>query len=308
MRPLGDDLTSLFGSAENTALVVAPFIRSAALGRLLDDIDKAVETVVVTRWRPLDLLAGASDLAVLDVTEARSIPLLLRHDLHAKLFAADDRCLVGSANVTGMALGWHIPCNLELLVPIDRATPSIVSFEAELLAGAIKATREHQRRLGDLVERLSAKSNIVIPEIADDRSTPGLLPSNWAPRTMNPEEFYYAYVGDFGRISRTVRPMVCDELDQLGIVPGMDEPEFRMWVSAAIGQTPLVVRVTEHIDREGAMTEQDFERLLVDIGVDVANYSPREGLRVLQRWLTHFLPSEYQTTQAAIKLIKARDV
>ena len=305
---LGDDLTSLFRSAQSSALVVAPFIRSAALGQVLENIDDAVETVVVTRWRPADLLAGASDLAVFDLTESLSIPLFLRHDLHAKLFAADDKCLVGSANVTLSALGWRTPCNLELLVPVDRGSSDIVAFEAELRSGATRATRQHQSRLHDLVELLAAESSIVIPETADDGSTPGLLPPNWAPRTMNPEEFYYAYVGEFDKISRTARPMMYEELNQLGIAPGMQELEFRTWVAAAIGQTPLISGVTKHIDRTGSMSEQEFERLLVDIGVDTADYSARDGLQVLQRWLTHFLPAEYQTTQASIKLIRARDV
>lgn len=56
------------------------------------------------------------------------------------------------------------------------------------------------------------------------------------------------------------------------------------------------------------MTEAGLKQLLDDLGVDTRNYSAHEGLQVLQRWLTHFLPARYQTTQDSIKLIKAKRV
>jgi len=54
--------------------------------------------------------------------------LYIRQDLHAKFFAADDRCLVGSANVTSAALGWREPANLELLIPVKRTTAEVVAL------------------------------------------------------------------------------------------------------------------------------------------------------------------------------------
>ena len=308
MTKPGDDLTSLLSSAERSALIVAPFIRTAALARLLDSIPDEVETSVVTRWRPADILAGASDLDIFDLTEARTVPLLLRHDLHAKLFAADDRCLVGSANVTDIALGWRAPSNLELLTPVSRAASRIVAFEDALFAGAVRATREQQDRLRDLVERLSDQPHIVIAETAEDAPTPGLLLPNWAPRTKNPDELYLVYTGDEARVSRTALPAMREELAQLGIVPGIGEADFRAWIAATIAQTPLVGGVMQRIDEEGSMTEAALKQLLDDLGVGAGNYPAHEGLQVLQRWLTHFLPAQYQTTQDSIKLIQAKKV
>ena len=105
MNLLEDNVISLFETARRNVLVVAPFMRSESLKRLLDSIPMGIETATVTRWRIEDLIAGASDLGVYELAERRNIPLHLRSDLHAKLFAADDKCLVGSANVTNAALG-----------------------------------------------------------------------------------------------------------------------------------------------------------------------------------------------------------
>ena len=154
MNTPGDDLTSLLSLAKHNALIVAPFMRSEAFSRLLESIPVGTETAVVTRWQPADLLAGASDLGVYDLAESRTVPLFLRNDLHAKFFAADDMCLIGSANVTNTALGWRTPANLELLIPVARRTDHVVKFEEALFAGAVRATAGQRNHLETLLKKL----------------------------------------------------------------------------------------------------------------------------------------------------------
>ena len=304
----GDDVLDLLSGARRDVLIVAPFIRARALERLLDRVLPEATITVVTRWRPADLLAGASDLDVFVLAQSRSAQLLLRHDLHAKLFAADDDCLVGSANVTDTALGWRTPANLELLVPIARTAPSIIRFEEELLVGAVPATAQDVQRLRDLVDRLASQASIVIAETADDQTTPGLLAPDWVPRTMNPEELYLVYTGDGSRVSRRALHAMRDEIAQLGVVPGMSEGDFRAWVAASITQTPLIRGVTQRIEEQGAMTEPALEQLLASIGISTSDYPAHQGLVAIQRWLDYFLPAAYQTTQDSIKIIKATNL
>ena len=306
MNTPGDDITSFLSGAKKRALIVAPFIRSEALSRLLDSIPVGTETTVVTRWRPTDLLAGASDLGVYDLTESRSVPLYLRHDLHAKVFAADDVCLIGSANVTHTALGWRTPANLELLTPAARTDSHIVEFEETLLAGAIRATAAQRDCLEELLERLRGSPD-VMPKIDDHETTMGLLPPSWVPRVRNPEELYSVYRGnrDIGRFALQTMQK---ELAQIGTVPGMDEEVFRAWVAATISQTPLVGRVIQRIDKEGQVTEDVLSDLLAEIGVDAEEYRPRDVLEILERWLTYFLPTQYETARDSIKLIRAKEL
>ena len=304
----GDDVLDLLGRAQRDVLIVAPFIRARALVRLLDRVLPTASITVVTRWRPADLLAGASDLDVFDLAQSRSVRLLLRHDLHAKLFAADDQCLVGSANVTDTALGWRTPANLELITPIARTAPSIIRFEEELLAGAVPATAQDKQRLRELVDRLASQASIVIAEAADDQTTPGLLAPDWVPRTMNPEELYLVYAGDGERVSRRALHAMHDELAHLGVAPGMSEGDFRAWVAATITQTPLIRGVTQRIEEQGAMTEPALEQLLAGLGVATSDYPAHQGLVAIQRWLDYFLPDQYQTTQDSIKIIRATNL
>ena len=306
MNTPGDDLTSLLSLAKHNALIVAPFMRSEAFSRLLESIPVGTETAVVTRWRPADLLAGASDLGVYDLAESRTVPLFLRNDLHAKFFAADDMCLIGSANVTNTALGWRTPANFELLIPVARRTDHVVKFEEALFAGAVRATAGQRNHLETLLKKLrDLPAFYNDPE--DGNTGVGLLPKNWVPRVRNPEDLYSVYRGNHD-ISRSALQTMQEDLAQIGTVPGMDEEAFRAWVAATICQTPLVGRVINHIDNEGQLTESGLSGLLAEIGVDTQEYGTREVLEVLERWLTYFLPTQYETARDSIKLIKAKNV
>ena len=305
MKTPGDDITSLLCGAQNSALIVAPFMRSEALSRLLDSIPVGTEATVVTRWRPVDLLAGVSDLGVYDLAASKKIPLYLRQDLHAKFFAADDLCLIGSANVTLTALGWRTPANLELLAPVARTASHIVEFEKMLLSGSVRATAEQRDRLEELLGRLQ-RLPAIMPE-TDDGGTKGLLPPSWIPRVRNPEELYSVYRGD-SDVSHTTLQAMREDLAQIRAIPGMDEDEFRAWVAATINQAPLVSRVIQCIEEKGEVTEATVKNLLGEIGADINKYGPRDVLEALERWLTYFLPEQYETARDSIKLIKAKKV
>ena len=306
MNKLGDDVVALLGGACSSVLIVAPFIRSEALMLLLDSISSGVETVVVTRWRPADLVAGASDLDVFELAESRNIPLYLRHDLHAKFFASDDKCLVGSANVTQTALGWRTPANLELLTPVKRTSSHIVQFEKELLAGVVRATLVQRDYLRDLIETLRNVPQMKSTTGIDDTTT-GLIPSSWVPRSRNPEELYSVYCGNRD-VSRSVLQTMHQEIREIGTIPGMDEDNFKAWVAATISQTPIISRVIQQIEKEGHVTEGGLIELLAEVGVDTRMYRARDLLEVLRRWLTYFLPEKYETAQDSVKLIKARNI
>ncbi len=303
MRALGDEIISLLSVAQKNVLIVAPFMRSEALSQLLDSIQDGIETKVVTRWRPTDLLAGASDLGVYDLVASNSASLFLRYDLHAKFFAADDECLIGSANVTNTALGWRTPANLELLVHVDRTTDNIVDFEDALLTGSVRATEDQRDRLMELLKKLRELS-VAIPETDDNKTTMGLLSPGWVPRIRNPEELYSVYCGN-SDFSRSAYKAMQEDLAQFGAVPGMDEEGFRSWVASTISQTPLVAWVVQNIDTTGQVTEAELSSLLAKIGVDENLHRARDVLEVLERWLSYFFHMQYETARDSIKLIRA---
>lgn len=307
-RP-GEAVVTLLATAEETSLIVAPFIRSQALQEVLEAVPDGVDVAIVTRWRPADLLAGASDLEVFDIANASGIPLYLRYDLHAKMFAADRTCLVGSANVTETALGWRNPANLELVTTVSRDAPEIVAFEAELFRLAVRATSEQrdfmQRLVADLVDIVQQLPDA---EFATDELAGVLTPGGWIPRSKNPEDLYAVYRGETDAVGRARLPSMEAELLQMGLPPALPEPHFNSWVCAAIGQTPLVAEVLRVIDENGAVGESEVGAMLETLEVTDESEAPAEVLEVLRRWFNHFMADHFETKQDSIRLVRTRPI
>ena len=303
IAPLGEEVVSLFKGARSNLLVVAPFMRSEPLSRLLAGVREGVNINIVTRWRLADILAGATDLGVFDIAASMGADLRLCQELHAKLYVADDRCLVGSANVTTAALGWRKPSNLELLVSIVRSDPTVVAFERHLLGRTMPATRGRRDALLELVDRVGDAGERMSFE--ENEAKLAFLPTNWLPRTRSPEELYQVYVGDEDASFGLIQAMK-DELEEMGIVGGLSKEAFYAWVGEAIEQTRLVQSVTAIVDEDGQVTEEGLRGILDTNQLADEDTDVRNLMVVLERWLTEFLPHRYETASDSIKLVRAR--
>lgn len=302
---VGDDVLALLREAKEEVLIIAPFIKAAALSKLLDVVPAGTRKTIVTRCRVADFLAGVSDLEVFDVAASRDADVRLCQVLHAKLYVADDSCLVGSANVTGAALGWRSPANLELLSATSINDERVAAFLLDLESRTTPATRRMYEDMKELVASVDVGVGKV--NLDDGGVRLAVLPTDWIPRARSPEELYAAYVGEedvtYG-LYRTLR----EELSEMGVVDGLSKGAFYAWLGEAIGGTPLVRAVTEQIDREGSVTESGLRGALEDIGLVVGEIDVRDLLEVLERWLTEFLPGSYETARDSIKLTRPRRV
>ena len=131
----GERLKALLVPAQRRVVLCAPFMQARVVETLLSVVADDVMVRIVTRWRAVEVAAGVSDLGVFEVANRRPrTELLLLNDLHAKLFVADDHCLVGSANLTGAALGWSEFSNLELLVSVPVQNEDVAVLLQQLNA------------------------------------------------------------------------------------------------------------------------------------------------------------------------------
>src|SRR4051794_6196082 len=127
MSDLMTPVERLVTRAADRVILVAPFVKLGVFTRLLRAIPEHVaEIVIITRWAPAEVAAGVSDPEIVSAAEGDGrVRVLLHHRLHAKIYVSDDRCLIGSANLTAKALGLTAQPNIEVLVELPTTSPHI---------------------------------------------------------------------------------------------------------------------------------------------------------------------------------------
>ena len=130
-----DALERLVGSATDCLTFVAPFVKREVLERLLAVASPAVTIACYTRWVPSEVARGVSDPDIVSLPRL-SGRVYLCPCLHAKVFVADDRAIVGSANLTAKALGLAQPSNLEVLIEVPANHPTVARLLDDVRASS----------------------------------------------------------------------------------------------------------------------------------------------------------------------------
>lgn len=250
---------ALFGQARERVMIVSAYIGGDALEQLLDAVPASVSRrVVAARWDAQDIATGATDWRVWDVVQQHGMQLLACPKLHAKIYVADDRALVGSANATASGMGIGVG-NLELLVPVDTAQPDV-------------------SRVLTLVEQGSTEATPFGPDVSsgvasDEKS------SVWLP-DVSPEAFLAALSGRTSHTDATFR--ICAALQ---VAESGDQAEVRDAVQKA---TSFRVVKHEFDVRLAPMTTEQLRDLLsdrVDARLRGLSY---DRLVLLVQWLGRF--------------------
>ena len=301
MNTVGEQLLDLFSSARQEAFIVAPFIKSAVMARVIDVLDSEVKLTCITRWHPHEIKAGVSDLEIWDVLLShRPVKLLLVPNLHAKYYRADNKLAVGSANLTNAALGWSAVPNIEVMVwqEIDQV---LRQWESNLEAQATMVDDSIVRHFERLVECLPDTMILVSDCYSSDENAAdlpllvsGVSHHSWLPITRYPELLYKVYSGGTENISLgAIESATCDLL-MLAVPVGLEEAAFNASVAANLIQTPLVREVDRFLTQPrafGAM--RDFLR---SRGAYPAGRDPSTDWQTLMRWFNFFLPWRFRVS------------
>lgn len=295
MNP-GDALEELLAGARSEAFFVAPFIKAPVMSRLLELLPDGVQLTVVSRWTAQEVIAGVSDIEVWDLLGRGDRGRMILHpQLHAKYYRVDDRALLGSANLTGAALGWSSAPNIELL----EAHAPLPEFEELLMQQALEPTTSLYEQLALLVREVQAAGadeEVWTVEIDDRKAT-------WLPSTRHPEILWSAYVGDAEQLTRTGLAQTRADLRRLDLPPGLSETAFRHAVAAGLMAQPVLIELDGFLEeprRFGAVCDWFVERLELDH--EAASLAWQTTLR----WLTHYLPGRYTRTRRRFSEVVAR--
>ena len=251
------------------AIIVAPYIKAGPLTMVLDRLEAGASIECFTRWTPLDIHAGASDLACRTAVVDRGGSFSLHNRLHAKYYRFDDRVLIGSANMTASGLGYPIQGNLEILCepgpPFDWA-----EFENTL--------KHESRVVSDDDFRIWQQCPVAEREVP--ASTIGIgKPSldEWKPQTRNPDYLWLYYSGNESQIvSGEQRAHAAWDLRILQAPPGLASELFHEWIRLSLQASPFMDSVrrlegrTDVVAWDSIATEWDVSRSLAARWVSTA--------------------------------------
>ena len=303
-RTPGQAVRTLLDGVERDLVLIAPFIKSRVLNELLQKVSDQVRIRCVTRWKPDEIAAGVSDLAVFDLLASRDrASLQLLPHLHAKYFRADERCLVGSANLTASALGWISPCNLEILVEFPRTDPQLLEFEHLVLSEATIATAEIRSMMKTAVEEIvMCRREAQVAMSADwqaetsdhiHEATSNDAMATWLPTTRQPRDLYLAYAGRGDELSEAAREAALRDLSMLDPPVGLGQEAFARVVAATLLQMPLLAEIDVYVARPrrfGAVRD------LVTAKTGQDRRRASDSWQTTMRWLLEFMPNRYRRT------------
>lgn len=310
---LGEQLELLCSNATDEVFLVAPFVKAHILQRLLECIEPMVAVRLITRWNPLEIQAGVSDLSVWPLIDGRkNSSLYLCSHLHAKYFRADKACFIGSANLTGRALGWSKQANLELLVELDSQSFGLAEFEEMALANSVLVDESIYQKTKDAINSLPKDLFFISHEylkyeqaVHTDSEDIQALPAHWLPITRFPDVLFRAYSGDIGNLSSASKQMAGIDLAFLRITPGLNKSAFNFCVGAALLQSPIIAQIDQFLtspQRFGAVTA--FMKSLPCS--NHSNFDASHSWQTLIRWFLYFLPDRYSQINSSYSEVFVR--
>ena len=305
----GDAVLGIVRSASSSLFLVAPYIKEATLKRLFDDMPASLTSVTcITRWLPEDIAAGVCDLEILELIEKVSGGRLLVHPhLHAKYYRADQRCLVGSANLTSRGLGWTTPGNVELLVELPAEFADLGEWETAILGAAVMVTQELREQIKLEADRLTAEGVVpLLPEV-DQGSRDEAPSSQWAPHCPVPERLWSAYIGrGEGKMVTSALDAAKMDLAALAVPRGLTKDLFVAYTAGIFRQMPLIAKI-DRLAAKGLMDNEAHAFLEVNLG-DAAPYPTDQTWRILKAWLIYFFGETYRLEVGQEVLVKGQDV
>lgn len=291
-NPVYEMLEARLRAGERLALLIVPYIKLDALRRLLGESRNLGKLQVIVRWRPEDLVSGASDVEVYDFLRSLNIPLYFNPSIHLKLYIFDSNsCFTTSANVTLKGLGYITACNVEAgaLIPmqlqdwahvyrlIEESTlvdEGIHSYFEAVIESAPKAAPLHSLPL-----ELPARRMFTIAS----------LPATESPTALENAYFSLEDISDPEEVRRVAHDLSTFGMDQRHANPQM----FQAALGRAFRNTPFVIAFLNLLKERQSLSFGGVSAWIHSTCEDVPVPYRRDikhTTRILYNWLVAFIP------------------
>lgn len=284
MECLGDKLVEMLKESRQDCVLAAPYIKQRTLATLFEAIDPCCNVRVVTRWRIEEIAVGVTDLEIWTlIRNRRNSELWLQPNLHAKYYRADDKILIGSANISDTALGWSSNPNLEILEHAPTGEFSRSKFEKVLLQGVTPVTpalfESFQLALADFPKQEQYSKSVIV-EVASSIM-------DWRPSLRFPADLFLFYSGSGDDLSSSTRLAAANDLASLQPPVGLQSFAFKRWIGLALLQNREFNQIDEFVQSSRRFGE--MRSFLASQGCE----DPSRDWQTWMRWISHFLPNHF---------------
>lgn len=253
--PLFDNIRKYFvneGTSQKTIFIFAPYIQSNTLSMLLNEADCNV--VVVTSWKPKDLLSGASDISVYELLKKYNISLYVNNNLHLKLYSINlTSAILATGNVSQRGLLEN--GNYELGVKIERLNIKDRLFLENIRQESRLVDEPMYDALSKWITENKQKPTIethlqdIVPTF---NNNPFLISA--LPMTHSVEELIAGYIqinnGKEPSTDTEISACIFHDLTNYNIKLGMTETDLRQKITDAFFAHPFIQKIDEFISPE----------------------------------------------------------
>ncbi len=273
-------------------LILVPFVKLAALQQLHWVHANRVKLKIVCRWRPEDLLSGASDVEVFPYLKASGCQLYLNTDIHLKLYVfASNTAFNTSGNLTLQGLGYTEHGNIEVGNMVELA-PEDWAKVFGIIAGS--------RQMDDDLYALFKQFVDQHPKGGATARLPNLLPApktytiSSLPATDNPTNLASFYFDPAAakltpeKVRRAIHDLVTFK-----VPPHLTRADFDDSLGQAFLQTAFVKDFVQLLQVEGSLRFGAVNNWIHQKCEDVPlpyRWEVKENTRIFYDWLAHYVP------------------
>ena len=300
----GDGVLELMRNATSRIVIVAPFIKSSTIRRLLEVISDTVsECICITRWLPEDIASGVCDLEVFDdISQTQGGQMLVHPHLHAKYYSNGQHALVGSCNLTARGFGWATPSNVELAVSIPSDFQGLEQWEAMLINSSVPVSDRLRDEIRLQAEKLKQNHSVYsAPEVEAQSEHDHTF---WVPKCPTPDRLWQVYRGRGNdTMVSSAFEAAQQDLAALGPPHGLSQELFTAYVAGILKQMPFLTEI-DKLASTGLTDTYAHEFLAEHLDHIKSEADQIQVWNVVKRWLIHFFPNSLRLESAQEVLVK----
>ena len=254
--PIYNDLKSYISDSKDNQKIFlfVPYIKTDTLNELLYDVHRQ-EVIIVTTWKPFDLLLGSSELSLYQFCQKNKFTLYINNNLHLKVYSRDlEDAILATANISRHGLGTIPDFNLECAIFVSELDNDDVLYFTKILHQSILVndaiyrtlinwSKKYKKPLLPLVENfeqlvtLSNKSQFLISAL---------------PMTKDIDMFEQCYLrickGLTASKDHEIKNCIFHDLANYKIDIGLSIVDFRTQLKTAFFSHPFIQKIDQIIN------------------------------------------------------------